>query len=36
MRRIVRRCEQVGAWLLADEVYLGAEIARPRTPSFWG
>jgi aspartate/methionine/tyrosine aminotransferase len=36
MRRMVRRCEQVGAWLLADEVYLGAEIARPRTPSFWG
>jgi aspartate/methionine/tyrosine aminotransferase len=36
MRRIVHRCEQVGAWLLADEVYLGAEIARERTPSFWG
>ncbi len=36
MQRIVRRCEQVGAWLLADEVYLGAEIERPRTQSFWG
>src|ERR1019366_4365828 len=36
MQRIVRRCEQVGAWLLADEVYLRAEIARERTPSFWG
>ena len=36
MRRMVRRCEQVGAYLLADEVYLGAEIERPRTPSFWG
>src|ERR1017187_2165080 len=36
MRRIVRRCEQAGAWRLADEVYLGAEIARERTPSFWG
>jgi aspartate/methionine/tyrosine aminotransferase len=36
MRRIVHRCEQAGAWLLADEVYLGAEIARERTPSFWG
>jgi hypothetical protein len=36
MQRMARRCEQVGAWLLADEVYLGAEIARPRTPSFWG
>jgi aspartate/methionine/tyrosine aminotransferase len=36
MERIVRRCEQVGAYLLADEVYLGAEIERPRTTSFWG
>lgn len=36
MRRIVERCERVGAYLLADEVYLGAEIAGPRTKSFWG
>ena len=36
MRRIVDRCEAVGAYLLADEVYLGAEIHCPRTPSFWG
>jgi hypothetical protein len=36
MERIVRRCEHVGAYLLADEVYLGAEIHRERTPSFWG
>jgi aspartate/methionine/tyrosine aminotransferase len=36
MRRIVDRCEQTGTWLLADEVYLGAEIDRPRTRSFWG
>jgi aspartate/methionine/tyrosine aminotransferase len=36
MQRIVRRCEQVGAYLLADEVYLGAEIHCERTPSFWG
>jgi aspartate/methionine/tyrosine aminotransferase len=36
MRRIVARCEEFGAYLLADEVYLGAEIDRPRTPSFWG
>jgi aspartate/methionine/tyrosine aminotransferase len=35
MQRIVQRCESTGAWLLADEVYLGAEIDRPRTPSFW-
>jgi aspartate/methionine/tyrosine aminotransferase len=36
MRRIVARCELTGTWLLADEVYLGAEIDRPRTTSFWG
>jgi aspartate/methionine/tyrosine aminotransferase len=36
MRRIVRRCEATGAYLLADEVYLGAEIHCERTPSFWG
>ncbi len=36
MRRIVDRCEAVGAWLIADEVYQGAEIHCPRTPSFWG
>jgi aspartate/methionine/tyrosine aminotransferase len=36
MRRIVARCESVGAYLLADEVYLGAEIHRERTRSFWG
>jgi aspartate/methionine/tyrosine aminotransferase len=36
MRRIVERCEKVGAYLLADEVYQGAEIDCPRTPSFWG
>jgi aspartate/methionine/tyrosine aminotransferase len=36
MRRIVDRCEKTGAYLLADEVYLGAEIHCPRTRSFWG
>lgn len=36
MRRIADRCSQTGTWLLADEVYLGAEIDRPRTKSFWG
>jgi aspartate/methionine/tyrosine aminotransferase len=36
MRRIVDRCEQTGTWIIADEVYLGAEIEGPRTPSFWG
>lgn len=36
MARIVARCDSVGAYLIADEVYLGAEISRPRTKSFWG
>lgn len=36
MERIVKRCDSVGAWLLADEVYLGAEIHCERTRSFWG
>ena len=36
MRRIVDRCQRTGTWILADEVYLGAEIDRPRTRSFWG
>ena len=36
MRRMVARCEEMGAYLLADEVYQGAEIHCERTPSFWG
>ena len=36
MTRIVERCESTGTWLVADEVYLGAEIDGDRTPSFWG
>jgi len=36
MRHIVARAEAAGAWILADEVYQGAERAGPPTPSFWG
>jgi aspartate/methionine/tyrosine aminotransferase len=36
MNRIVERCEKMDTWLLADEVYLGAEIEGDRTSSFWG
>ena len=36
MRRIVARCDEAGAYLMADEVYLGAEIHAERTRSFWG
>ncbi len=33
---IVRRADAVGAWILADEVYQGAERSGRPTPSFWG
>ncbi|TKJ29345.1 MAG: aminotransferase [Chloroflexi bacterium B3_Chlor] len=37
MEAIVAAAERVGAWLLADEVYSGAErVTDTRTPSFWG
>jgi aspartate/methionine/tyrosine aminotransferase len=36
MARIVARCEAMGTILLADEVYLGAEVEGARTRSFWG
>jgi aspartate/methionine/tyrosine aminotransferase len=36
MERLVARCDEVGAFLLADEVYRGAEIEGERTASFWG
>ena len=36
MARIVSICRQTGAWLHADEVYRGTELAGDETPSFWG
>lgn len=33
---IVRQADRVGAWLLVDEVYRGAERNGLETPSFWG
>ena len=36
MKEIARLTEQHGAWILADEVYAGAEAHGDRTPSFWG
>jgi len=37
MDAIVAAAERVGAWLLADEVYSGAErLSDTETPSFWG
>jgi aspartate/methionine/tyrosine aminotransferase len=36
-RRVIVECSaEVGAWLLADEVYQGAELDGRTTPSFWG
>jgi aspartate/methionine/tyrosine aminotransferase len=37
MDKIVTAAARVGAWLLSDEVYAGAErITNDETPSFWG
>jgi aspartate/methionine/tyrosine aminotransferase len=36
MERIVSICRKTGAWLHADEVYRGTELAVEETPSFWG
>lgn len=36
MRHIVARADAVGAWILADEVYQGAERLGSPTRSFWG
>ncbi len=33
---IIAAAEKVGAWILADEVYRGAEFNGPMTTSFWG
>lgn len=36
MRSIVSAADRVGAWILADEVYRGAELDGRETRSFWG
>ena len=36
MDEIVRVARKAGAWLLVDEIYRGAEIGGPLTPTFWG
>jgi len=33
---VVAAAERVGAWILADAIYRGAEISGQETPSFWG
>lgn len=36
MDAVVRVARRAGAFLVADEVYRGAEVSGPTTPSFWG
>jgi aspartate/methionine/tyrosine aminotransferase len=36
MKGIIELAASAGAWILADEVYQGAELSDIRTPSFWG
>jgi aspartate/methionine/tyrosine aminotransferase len=36
MQSAVDAASRVGAWILADEIYGGAEMHAPSTPSFWG
>jgi aspartate/methionine/tyrosine aminotransferase len=36
MQTIVAAAERVGAWILSDEVYRGAELDGAPAPSFWG
>lgn len=36
MTEIVELADRWGAWILADEVYQGAEVGDETTPTFWG
>lgn len=36
MDAIVRAARKVGAWIVADEIYRGAELNGRTTPTFWG
>jgi len=36
MDEIIRAARKVNAWILADEIYRGAEVAGPISPTFWG
>ena len=36
MDEVVRVARRVGAWIVADEIYRGAEVSGAITPSFWG
>jgi aspartate/methionine/tyrosine aminotransferase len=36
MEAVVAAARRVGAWLVADEIYRGAELSGEITPTFWG
>jgi aspartate/methionine/tyrosine aminotransferase len=36
MSEIIRVARKANAWLLVDEIYRGAEVSRPLSPTFWG
>ncbi len=36
MDRVVAAAERVGAWVVADEIYRGAELDGVESPTFWG
>ncbi len=36
MDRVCKIAKRVGAWILSDEVYQGAEMKGKETPTFWG
>ncbi len=36
MQAVMYAAGRVGAWVVADEVYRGAEVVRDLTPTFWG
>ena len=36
MDAIVRAARRANAWIVSDEVYRGAELSGPATPTFWG
>ena len=36
MDEVIRAARKVDAWLLADEIYRGAEVTGPLSPTFWG
>lgn len=36
MEEVVRVARRANAWLMVDEIYRGAEVRGPLTPTFWG